>query len=157
MFQGCQNFSTHPYRLKKSGHTFCHAVCAALFHFCLQYNENEELKFVLDQFMSLLSSSDTTRISPILHFSNSSMRGGVVHGEDGNCMSSSSISPSPLHLDKGVEGGEDLIVSIAHIRSNRKCNSLTHPIHRPERDFDGRYHRQSSRCLLVRMGPIHSR
>lgn len=64
-----------------------------------------------------------------------------MHGEDGNRMSSSSISSSALHLDKGVEGGEDLIVSIAHVRTNRKCRRRLTP------SID--HHEISTRIIIV--------
>jgi len=54
-------------------------------------------------------------ILPILVFSNSYTGGGVVLGEDGKRnSSSSSILSSLLKIDDGVEGGDDLMASIAH-------------------------------------------
>ena len=55
---------------------------------------------------------------PILEFSNSCTRGGVVIAGDGNCKSSSSsissISSFLPNFDVGVEGGDDLMASTAH-------------------------------------------
>ena len=59
--------------------------------------------------------SSKAAVVPIFEFSNSCTRGGVVLGEDGNRISSSSsISSFQLAFDDGVEGGEDVIASVAH-------------------------------------------